>query len=105
MVSTAFVKIWGLRAGAVAWDDSTGTGSFEFEPSFLKTGPDLSPLMMPLAESEGRIWTFPELRRSEVFKGLPGLLADAVQNWSKYAKETGVAGNLEKAVRQTLLKA
>jgi serine/threonine-protein kinase HipA len=78
MVSTAFVKIWGKTAGAVAWDNSTGTGSFEFEPSFLKTGPDLSPLMMPLAVSEGRIWSFPELRRSEVFKGLPGLLADVL---------------------------
>jgi serine/threonine-protein kinase HipA len=78
MVSTAFVKIWGLTAGAVAWDDSTGTGSFEFDPSFLKNGPDLSPLMMPLAGSEGRIWSFPELRRSEVFRGLPGLLADVL---------------------------
>ena len=29
---------------------------------------------------------------------------DAVQNWSKYAKETGVAGKLEKSIRQTLLK-
>lgn len=75
---TAFVKIWGLKAGAVAWDESTGTGSFEFEPSFLKSGPDLSPFMMPLSESEGRIWSFPELRRSEVFKGMPGLLADVL---------------------------
>ncbi len=78
MVSTAFVKIWGLTVGAVAWDDSTGTGSFEFEPSFLKNGPDLSPLIMPLAGSEGRFWSFPELRRSEVFRGLPGLLADVL---------------------------
>jgi serine/threonine-protein kinase HipA len=78
MVSTAFVKIWDMTAGAVAWDDSSGTGSFEFEPSFLKNGPDLSPLMMPLAGSEGRIWSFPELRRSEVFRGLPGLLADVL---------------------------
>jgi serine/threonine-protein kinase HipA len=78
MVSTAFVKIWGTTAGAIAWDDATGVGSFEFEPSFLKTGPDLSPLMMPLTGSEGRIWSFPELRRSEVFKGLPGLLADVL---------------------------
>jgi serine/threonine-protein kinase HipA len=76
MISTAFVKIWGMTAGAVAWDDATGTGSFEFEPSYLKSGPDLSPLMMPITASEDRIWTFPELRRSDVFKGLPGLLAD-----------------------------
>lgn len=78
MVSTAFVRIWDMMAGAVAWDDSTGTGSFEFEPSFLKNGLDLSPLAMPAAGAEGRIWSFPELRRSEVFKGLPGLLADVL---------------------------
>jgi serine/threonine-protein kinase HipA len=78
MISTAFVKIRGQAAGAVAWDNVTGTGSFEFEPSFLKTGHDLAPLMMPIAGSEGRIWSFPELRRSEVFKGLPGLLADVL---------------------------
>jgi serine/threonine-protein kinase HipA len=30
---------------------------------------------------------------------------DAVQNWSKYAKKTGVSSNLEKAIMQTLLKA
>ena len=78
MVSTAFVKIWGLTAGAVAWDDSTGTGAFEFEPSFLRKGLDLSPLMMPLAGSQDRIWSFPELVRSEVFRGLPGLPADVL---------------------------
>lgn len=78
MVSTAFVKIWGKTAGAIAWDDSTGTGSFEFEPLFLKTGLDLSPLEMPASESGGRIWSFPVLSRSNAFKGLPGLLADVL---------------------------
>ena len=67
-----------MTAGAVAWDDSTGTGSFEFEPSFLRNGLDLSPLMMPVDMAGGRVFSFPELRRSEVFKGLPGMLADSL---------------------------
>jgi serine/threonine-protein kinase HipA len=78
MISTAYVKIWGKIAGAVAWNDETGIGSFEFEPSFIKSGQNLSPLMMPLLGSVGRLWSFPELRRSEVFRGVPGLLADSL---------------------------
>lgn len=78
MANTATVKIWNNRVGAVAWDDATGVGSFEFEPSFLKTNLDLAPIKMPLSESQGRIFSFPELRNSPAFKGLPGLLADAL---------------------------
>jgi serine/threonine-protein kinase HipA len=78
MITTAYVKIWNRVAGAVAWDDTTGTASFEFEPAFLRKGLDLSPLMMPRYGSEGRIWSFPQLGRSEVFKGLPGLLSDSL---------------------------
>lgn len=78
MISTAFVKVWDRVAGAVAWDDSTGIASFEFEPAFLSAGLDISPLMMPLNASEGRIWSFPELGRSGIFRGLPGLLSDSL---------------------------
>jgi serine/threonine-protein kinase HipA len=78
MISTAYVRIWGRTAGAIAWDDATGTGSFEFEPSFLNAGYDLSPVMMPVSSAGGRIFSFPALARSETFKGLPGLLADVM---------------------------
>ncbi|MBI4649172.1 MAG: type II toxin-antitoxin system HipA family toxin [Bacteroidia bacterium] len=76
MISTAFVNIWNKRVGAIAWDHTTGIGSFEFEPSFLKNNLDLSPLKMPVMEAAGRIFSFPELRNNNAFKGLPGLLAD-----------------------------
>jgi serine/threonine-protein kinase HipA len=78
MISTAYVRIWGRTAGAIAWDDATGTGSFEFEPSFLKSGLDLSPVMMPVSSAGGRIFSFPALARSETYKGLPGMLADVM---------------------------
>jgi serine/threonine-protein kinase HipA len=84
-METAYVNIWGERAGAVAWDAATGTAAFEFEPSFISKKWDLSPLMMPLSESGERIFSFPELRSSEAFKGLPGLLADALPD--RYGNE------------------
>lgn len=76
MITTAYINIWKHRAGAIAWDDSTGVGSFEFEPSFLKNNLDISPLKMPVNIPEGKIFSFPELRASNSFRGLPGLLAD-----------------------------
>ncbi|MEI6899850.1 MAG: HipA N-terminal domain-containing protein, partial [Bacteroidota bacterium] len=77
-MNTAYVNIWNIRVGAIAWDDSTGLGAFEFEPSFLKNRWDLAPLKMPLAEAGGRIFYFSELRNSKAFKGIPGLVADVL---------------------------
>lgn len=78
MAKTANVKLWGKPVGSVAWDDATGIGSFEFEPSFLNTSWDIAPLKMPLSEAKGKIYTFTELRDNSSFKGLPGLLADVL---------------------------
>jgi len=58
MVSTALVNIWDTLAGAIAWDDSTGIGSFEFEPSFINSGWDLSPIKMPLSAASNTIFSF-----------------------------------------------
>jgi serine/threonine-protein kinase HipA len=78
-VDTAFVNIWGRTAGAVAWDDQRGVATFEYEPDFLDSDLDLSPLHMPLAAARrgGARFSFPALPR-RTFLGLPGLLADAL---------------------------
>ncbi len=50
MVTTAFVNIWGLRVGAIAWDDNTGLGSFEYDEKTIfryKTGQKYSPISHP----------------------------------------------------------
>jgi serine/threonine-protein kinase HipA len=73
-MTVAAVELWGTRIGAVALTDSKGFASFEYEPSFLASGVQLAPLMMPLAE---RVYSFPELPR-RTFRGLPGLLADSL---------------------------
>jgi len=82
MITTAFVKIWDHTVGAVAWDVTAGLARFEYDPSFVRTGWDLAPIMMPIIESD-RIFSFPGLRMREssaldTFKGLPGLLADVL---------------------------
>ncbi len=84
-METAYVNIWDKCAGAVAWDAATATAAFEFDPSFIINEWDLSPLMMPLTEAGGRIFSFPELRNSQAFKGLPGMLADALPD--RYGNE------------------
>lgn len=78
MITTAFIHIWNKRVGAIAWDERTGTASFEYEPAFLRQQWNLSPLKMPILNAAGRIFSFPELRDSLTFKGLPGLLADVL---------------------------
>ncbi|HAS6320711.1 TPA: type II toxin-antitoxin system HipA family toxin [Vibrio vulnificus] len=60
--------------GAVSFDTEKGLGSFEYDPSFVKKGVELSPIKMPLSN---RIYRFPELDFN-TFKGLPGLIADSL---------------------------
>ncbi len=70
----ATVKLDNQHVGAVAYDTQAGIGSFEFEPDFIRTGIELSPLKMPLSR---RIYSFPEADRDS-FQGLPGLVADSL---------------------------
>lgn len=89
MVDVAEIMIWGELAGAVRWDERQQLASFQYHPDFLRKGWDLSPLKMPLLEGS-RIYRFPELRRQkdnafDTFKGLPGLLADALPD--RYGNE------------------
>ncbi|HRH11856.1 MAG TPA: type II toxin-antitoxin system HipA family toxin [Bacteroidia bacterium] len=81
-MNTAQIKLWGENVGAVSWDDRSRTGAFEFEPDFLKTNWDISPIMMSLAEARRRgrgnaIFEFRNLNR-DTFYGLPGLLSDVL---------------------------
>lgn len=78
MITTAFVNLWGKRVGAVAWDVDTRLGRFEYAPEFRRNNWDIAPIKMPLSVDAGRIFSFPELRDTRTFKGLPGLLADVL---------------------------
>ena len=71
------VRIWGTRVGAVAADPARKSYAFEYDPKWARRGIELAPLTMPVAGGSARIYTFPSLDE-ETFKGLPGMLADAL---------------------------
>jgi serine/threonine-protein kinase HipA len=88
-MNTAYVKIWGELVGAVAWDETTGYATFEYDPNFKTKGWDLSPLQMPVSAAKN-IFSFPVLQKKadaalDTFKGLPGLLADVLPD--RYGNE------------------
>ena len=73
-MTDASVNLWGRRIGAVSWDAARHVGVFQYDPEFLMAGIELSPIVMPVREET---YVFPVLGR-DAFKGLPGLLADAL---------------------------
>lgn len=82
MVDVAEIKIWGELVGAVRWSEPDQLASFEYAPKFLQNGWDLSPVKMPIRNG-ARVYSFSGLRKAkddqyDTFKGLPGLLADAL---------------------------
>ncbi|TMM55846.1 type II toxin-antitoxin system HipA family toxin [Maribacter algarum] len=89
MVDAVEIKIWGELVGAARWDTNQQLASFQFDKKFLTRNQDLSPIKMPIKNGD-RIYSFPELRKSKneevsTFKGLPGLLADALPD--KYGNQ------------------
>jgi len=89
MMQVAEVKIWGQLVGAVAWDADNELAIFEYDPKFKQLGWDLAPLEMPVSYNRN-LFSFPDLRKDKnsaynTFKGLPGLLADALPD--KYGNQ------------------
>ncbi len=88
-MTVAEVKIWGKQVGAVAWDTDRGLATFEYHPQFRQTQWDLAPLKMSIKDNRNQ-FSFPELQKDknstfDTFKGLPGLLADALPD--KYGNQ------------------
>ena len=73
-MTDANVILWGRRIGAVSWDDTRSLGVFQYDPGFAGAGIEVAPLTMPVRETP---YEFPALNR-ESFRGLPGMLADAL---------------------------
>ncbi len=69
------VRIWDTTVGAVAPDPKLGSHVFEYDPAWVKRGIELAPFQMPTGGTS-RKFVFPALPPS--YKGLPGLLSDAL---------------------------
>jgi serine/threonine-protein kinase HipA len=75
-INVVEVRIWGESVGAVApLRGKPGFYEFQYAPTFVKSGLELSPLHMRLTTNKR--FSFPALNQ-ETFHGLPGLLADAL---------------------------
>lgn len=75
--SNAKIILWGQDVGAVVWDSEKELAFFEYDPKFLKNNLNIAPLTMDIANGKGFVFSFPSLNR-DTFRGLPGLLADAL---------------------------
>jgi serine/threonine-protein kinase HipA len=73
-MTDASVVLWGRRIGAVSWDEARALGIFQYDPAFVGAGIEVAPLKMAVREAP---YEFPALPK-ETFKGLPGMLADAL---------------------------
>ena len=58
MIHTAIIKLWGTEIGAVSLDDTQKNAAFEYEKSFLSSGIQVAPIVMPLRQG---VYSFPSL--------------------------------------------
>ncbi|HWY32936.1 MAG TPA: HipA domain-containing protein [Candidatus Acidoferrum sp.] len=73
-MTLAEVKLWGRTIGAVSLEEGGRFAAFQYDPAFVRSGIEVSPITMPLSE---RVYVFPDLP-PVTFHGLPGLLADSL---------------------------
>ena len=73
-MTDARVRLWGRDIAAVSWDHENNISVFQYQPEFVRSGIEVSPLAMPLTEGT---FQFPALAK-QTFWGLPGLLADSL---------------------------
>ena len=74
MATVAEARLWGRTIGAVSLEDGARAAAFQYEPAFVSSRIELSPLVMPLSAG---VYQFPPLPEVS-FRGLPGMLADSL---------------------------
>ena len=72
-VTTVQVKMWGTVIGYLHQEDN-GLIGFQYDPDFIKSNIQISPIKMPLSN---KTYLFPNLSEN-TFKGLPGMVADSL---------------------------
>lgn len=78
MVTHATVQLWGKNLGQIIWDKKKNLGYLEYDRDFLASGIEPAPITMPLEGAQGKLYSFPTLRKQQTFSGLPGLVADSL---------------------------
>lgn len=67
------VKLWGESVGSLYWEKESNAALFDYERKFIRSGLDISPIIMPISQYRNTPYRFLE-NRTDCFKGLPGLL-------------------------------
>jgi serine/threonine-protein kinase HipA len=73
-MTVAAVMLWGTRVAAVSINAGDRYATFQYDPSFVRSGIEIAPVQMPLRAQPYRFPGLPE----DAFSGLPGLLADSL---------------------------
>jgi serine/threonine-protein kinase HipA len=73
-MTLATIKLWGTRIGGVSLEKNETVATFQYDPDFLLSGIELSPISMPLSK---RTYSFSGLK-ANTFHGLPGLVSDSL---------------------------
>ena len=71
------VKLWGESVGSLYWEKESNAALFDYERKFIRSGLDISPIIMPISQYRNTPYRFLE-NRTDCFKGLPGLFADSL---------------------------
>jgi serine/threonine-protein kinase HipA len=74
MATVAEVRLWDRMIGAVSLEEGARIAAFQYDPAFVASGIQISPVVMPLSS---QVYQFPPLAAVS-FHGLPGLLADSL---------------------------
>jgi len=76
--SVVKTSLWGRDVGFLSWDATRTRGIFEYAPSFLDSGLDISPICMPLAVARARGNTPWHGESDRLYQGLPALFVDSL---------------------------
>lgn len=74
-VTTAEVWLWGSKVGYLYQPEGSKLVQFEYDRDFLRSGIEISPIMMPLSEN---VYAFNDLADIPAFKGTAGVFADSL---------------------------
>jgi serine/threonine-protein kinase HipA len=74
VATVAEVRLWGRTIGGVSVEEGAQIAAFQYDPAFLASDIEISPITLPLSP---RVYQFPALPQVS-FHGLPGLLADSL---------------------------
>ena len=58
------VKLWGESVGSLYWEKESNSALFDYERKFIRSGLDISPIIMPIAQYRNTPYQFLETRSS-----------------------------------------